>query len=258
MLVLLVIIDDDSAVMKHGRGFYDPGEILLGAADFSKLLEKRESQAVDGGGVAKIQIIIFDIIINGKIQDVLGKIMVAVDIIVNDPFPQPVAAYADFCYSAVVQQGVDHESGSDDDVGPVAGKPLYALPLFGRLILDVTVDLLHILSIKPVIVRKVQGIVFQTAVNTTDIAETAADPHQNRAAALLQPGDPAILKLADALDITHKQKISMVKVAGSGGRLEFCFFTQEEVLLEAWDFESHCDFFEEVMGVRPVIKKYKG
>ncbi|MDD3269952.1 MAG: HD domain-containing protein [Syntrophomonadaceae bacterium] len=64
----------------------------------------------------------------------------------------------------------------------------------------------------------------------------------------------AILKLADAMDITHKQKIKMVQVSNSRGRLEFHFFNSEEVLLEAWNFESHCDFFEEVMGIRPLIK----
>ncbi len=67
----------------------------------------------------------------------------------------------------------------------------------------------------------------------------------------------AILKLADALDITHKQNVRSIEISTSGDRLHFTFFTQGEILLEAWNFENYCDFFEEVMGVRPAIK-YKG
>ncbi len=67
----------------------------------------------------------------------------------------------------------------------------------------------------------------------------------------------AILKLADALDISHKQKVRSIEITASGDRLGFRFYTQGEILLEAWNFENHCDFFEEVMGVRPAIK-YKG
>lgn len=67
----------------------------------------------------------------------------------------------------------------------------------------------------------------------------------------------AILKLADALDITHKQKVRAVEITRSGDRLDFSLFTHQEILLEAWSFDSHCDFFEEVMGIRPAIK-YRG
>lgn len=67
----------------------------------------------------------------------------------------------------------------------------------------------------------------------------------------------AILKLADALDITHKQKVRAVEITRPGDRLDFNLFTHQEILLETWSFDSHCDFFEEVMGIRPAIK-YRG
>ena len=65
----------------------------------------------------------------------------------------------------------------------------------------------------------------------------------------------AILKLAEALDISHKQKINKFEVSISGKEIFFKFKATQDTLLEEWNFTKHALFFEEVMGYRPVIKR---
>jgi exopolyphosphatase/guanosine-5'-triphosphate,3'-diphosphate pyrophosphatase len=63
----------------------------------------------------------------------------------------------------------------------------------------------------------------------------------------------AILKLADSLDIAHKQKIPHVEIARHGNELHFCVPTMKDILLEKWSFETKSTYFEEVMGHKPVF-----
>ncbi|MFZ5989549.1 MAG: HD domain-containing protein [Bacillota bacterium] len=64
-----------------------------------------------------------------------------------------------------------------------------------------------------------------------------------------------ILRIAEALDISHKQKIKKVEVHKHGKELQFNVWTKEDILLEEWSFISNVTFFEEVMGNKPVIKR---
>jgi len=65
----------------------------------------------------------------------------------------------------------------------------------------------------------------------------------------------AIMKLAESLDISHKQKISQLTVQRKGAALNFLVTTQAEALLEEWNFTRAAAFFEEVVGYRPVFKR---
>lgn len=65
----------------------------------------------------------------------------------------------------------------------------------------------------------------------------------------------AILKLAEALDISHKQKINNFDISTSGKEIFFKFKASQDTLLEEWNFTKHALFFEEVMGYRPIIKR---
>lgn len=65
----------------------------------------------------------------------------------------------------------------------------------------------------------------------------------------------AILKLSEALDITHKQKIDKFEVIISGKEIQFKYKSSEDTLLEEWNFKKVVGFFEEVMGYRPVVKR---
>ena len=64
----------------------------------------------------------------------------------------------------------------------------------------------------------------------------------------------AILKLAEALDMSHKQKIKDLDITFNGENLYFKVQAKEEILLENWNFTYQAGFFEEVLGYRPVIK----
>jgi exopolyphosphatase/guanosine-5'-triphosphate,3'-diphosphate pyrophosphatase len=66
-----------------------------------------------------------------------------------------------------------------------------------------------------------------------------------------------ILRIAEAMDISHKQKIEKVEIRKHGKELEFVLWSKEDILLEEWSFNSNSNFFEEVMGNKPVIK-HKG
>ena len=65
----------------------------------------------------------------------------------------------------------------------------------------------------------------------------------------------AILKLAEALDTTHKQRIRTVEVEKNGRELLIKVQTDDNILLEEWNFKSAAVFFEEVMGYKPVFRK---
>lgn len=64
-----------------------------------------------------------------------------------------------------------------------------------------------------------------------------------------------ILRIAEAMDISHKQKMKKVEVHKHGKELQFIVWTKEDILLEEWSFISNSTFFEEVMGNKPVIKR---
>ncbi|MCL2740601.1 MAG: HD domain-containing protein, partial [Oscillospiraceae bacterium] len=64
-----------------------------------------------------------------------------------------------------------------------------------------------------------------------------------------------ILRVAEALDISHRQKVTDVKVRREEGDLVFTAKSEEDILLEKWGFDGHMEYFEEVMGYRPILKR---
>lgn len=64
----------------------------------------------------------------------------------------------------------------------------------------------------------------------------------------------AILKLAEALDVSRKQKIDQLSVVCTDGEIHLELQSHQDILLEKWNFASRADFFEEVMGIKPVLK----
>lgn len=67
----------------------------------------------------------------------------------------------------------------------------------------------------------------------------------------------AILRVANALDRSHKQKFKSVRIALKGAELVVTVDTAEDISLEQGLFTDKADFFQEVFSVRPVIKKRK-
>ena len=65
----------------------------------------------------------------------------------------------------------------------------------------------------------------------------------------------AILKLANGLDRSHKQKFKDIKVGLKDHDLIITVNTNEDITLEKGLLLERSDFFEEVFSIRPVIKQ---
>ncbi len=65
----------------------------------------------------------------------------------------------------------------------------------------------------------------------------------------------AILRIANAMDRSHRQKLKKMKVFLKQEELMIQVETQEDISLELALFSQKADFFEEVYGVRPVLKQ---
>lgn len=65
----------------------------------------------------------------------------------------------------------------------------------------------------------------------------------------------AILRLANGLDRSHKQKFRDVKIQLREDELLLLVDTDEDITLEKGLFGARADFFEEVYSIRPVIKR---
>ncbi|MDE6608680.1 MAG: HD domain-containing protein, partial [Lachnospiraceae bacterium] len=67
----------------------------------------------------------------------------------------------------------------------------------------------------------------------------------------------AILRVANALDRSHKQKFKDIKTALKDNRLVMTVASDADITLEKGLFKERADFFEEVFSVKPVIKQRK-
>ncbi len=67
----------------------------------------------------------------------------------------------------------------------------------------------------------------------------------------------AILRLASALDRSHKQKMKTIKATLVENQLLLSADTQEDITLEKGFFEVREEFFQEVFSVEPVLKQRK-
>lgn len=68
----------------------------------------------------------------------------------------------------------------------------------------------------------------------------------------------AIIRLADALDRSHRQKISEAEVAFRGDELVITVTSSEDMSLEGWTFADKADFFEDVFGIKATLIRKVG
>jgi exopolyphosphatase/guanosine-5'-triphosphate,3'-diphosphate pyrophosphatase len=67
----------------------------------------------------------------------------------------------------------------------------------------------------------------------------------------------AILRVANALDRSHQQKFDDLQIRNQDGKMFIMVETGVDISLEKGLFSNRADFFEEVFGIRPVIKQKK-
>ncbi len=65
----------------------------------------------------------------------------------------------------------------------------------------------------------------------------------------------AILRVANALDQSHRQKFTNMHISAKGHELIFTVEAIEDISLEQELFESKNEFFETVFGMKPVLRK---
>ena len=65
----------------------------------------------------------------------------------------------------------------------------------------------------------------------------------------------AILRLANSMDRSHKQKLADCRVSVKNGSLVVLTGYTGGIVLESTSFAQKADFFEEIFGIRPVLKQ---
>ncbi len=65
----------------------------------------------------------------------------------------------------------------------------------------------------------------------------------------------AILRIANVLDKSHTQKIDDISVTVTDDKMLIYVSTYEDISLESGLFEARADFFEQVYGIRPVLRQ---
>ena len=65
----------------------------------------------------------------------------------------------------------------------------------------------------------------------------------------------AILRLANSLDKSHRQKFKNIQVQIKENSLYIITNTLDDITLEKGLFIKKADFFEEVYGIRPILKQ---
>ena len=65
----------------------------------------------------------------------------------------------------------------------------------------------------------------------------------------------AILRLANAMDRSHLQKVEQIRASVREDRLVLNLVTNKDFTLERGLLGEKLDFFEDVFGIRPVLKE---
>lgn len=78
---------------------------------------------------------------------------------------------------------------------------------------------------------------------------------ENRDATILTAELTAILRLANSMDRGHRQKLKNCRITVKNGKLIVSTEYPGDITLEAMSFEQKAEFFEEIFGIRPVLKQ---
>ena len=65
----------------------------------------------------------------------------------------------------------------------------------------------------------------------------------------------AILRLADALDDSHQQKIGKLTVSLKNDKLTITAYSPQDLSLEKWAFNRKSRLFNELYGIKPSLKQ---
>lgn len=101
----------------------------------------------------------------------------------------------------------------------------------------------------------IQEYAYNDVVLESDLSQYAGKYISRRDITILIAKLTAILRLANSLDRSHKQKLADCKVGVKNGCLVLTTGYTGGIVLEQSSFEFRADFFEEIFGIRPVLKQ---
>ena len=88
----------------------------------------------------------------------------------------------------------------------------------------------------------------------TDLANLAGTYGTRKEVKILIAKLTAILRLADSMDRAHKQTLKNCKMAVKEDKLVISGDYRRDMTLDAISVEQKAAFFEEIFGIRPVLK----
>ena len=92
--------------------------------------------------------------------------------------------------------------------------------------------------------------------NTLPLAEYDEISNQlDRESYLVVAKLSAILRVANALDQSHKQKFQNIRVSIKGRELIFTVESLEDISLEQILFEQKTAYFEKIFSIKPILKE---
>lgn len=94
--------------------------------------------------------------------------------------------------------------------------------------------------------------------NTTEFPSFEEQNKYHASDYLLVAKLTAILRLANVLDRSHKQKLLDFTMIRKGNELIITGTPTEDMTLEASLLKEKADFFEEIYGIRPVLRQKRG
>ncbi len=94
--------------------------------------------------------------------------------------------------------------------------------------------------------------------NTMEFDYTADSYTLNKDMRIIIAKLTAILKIGNAMDRSHRQKFKDIRVSIKDQQMFLTTDSAENIMLEESLFKQKADFFEEVYGIRPVLRKKKG
>jgi exopolyphosphatase/guanosine-5'-triphosphate,3'-diphosphate pyrophosphatase len=64
----------------------------------------------------------------------------------------------------------------------------------------------------------------------------------------------AIMRLADAMDAAHKQKLRNLSVTVASGKMDIACDSSLDLTFEQWAFNHNADLFGQVFGITPILR----
>ena len=104
----------------------------------------------------------------------------------------------------------------------------------------------------------IQEYAYDEVILESDLSQYAGLGTSRRELTILIAKLTAILRLANSMDRSHRQKLSDSRIAVRNGSLVITTDCPESIVLEQYSFDQKADFFEEVFGIRPVLRQKRG